>query len=345
MPSLVLDPQELRALEEPGRRCVTSAGSSARVQQERVVRALVEVIVERGWASASVGLVVARAKLSRRTFYELFPGGLEDCLLAVLDQTARRVNALALERLERAGSWQEGVREALAALLLFFDSEPALARVCLVEALGGGQIVAQRREAAVAAFRESIVVYVEREAGQEVPPLAAESVIASVMGIIYTRLLAGGEAALIGLLGPLMGAVVAPFAAGEQMIAEETRRGDELARAIQAGEDSSWASGSTPQAKIEPALSGVPALLANPSARRARQCLLYIGEQSRRGRHPSNREIAAGIGIQSKAQISRLLAQLCAESMIAKRSGGVGAPNAWSLTERGAAVARALAEL
>jgi AcrR family transcriptional regulator len=309
------------------------------------MRALVEVIVERGWADTSVGLVVARATMSRRTFYELFPGGLEECLLAVLDETARRANAFVSQRLEQAGSWQEGVREALAALLLFFDSEPALARVCLVESMGGGQVVAERREAETIAFRELIVAYVEHETGQGVTPLAAESVVASVMGIIYTRLLAGGEAPLIGLLGPLMGAVVAPFAAGEQIVAEETRRGDELARVIQAGQDSSWASWLSPQEKIEPVLSGLPPLLANPSARRARQCLVYIGEQSRRGSHPSNREIAAGIGIQSKAQISRLLAQLCKESLIVKRSAGAGTANAWSLTEHGAAVTQALAEL
>jgi AcrR family transcriptional regulator len=342
-------------------------GSGLGLARARVLHAVVEVVAEHGWAGTSVGTVVRRARVSRRTFYELFPSGLEDALVAVLDETAEQATLLAAQRLDEAATWLEGVRAALAALLLFFDSDLALARVCFVEALGGGRAAVARRERAVRRFRALIVARVEREVGP-VPSLAAESVIAAVMGILYARLLRPGQAegrqseggrdqseqgegeqregergSLVELLGPLMRTVVAPYAASEPIIVEEERRGDELARAIRAGE-TGWAttkaaSPRAPEANGAPAL---PTMLTNPSVRRARECLLYIAGQDRQGRSPNNREIAEGIGITHRSQISRLLTRLAAQDLIVKHPRGAGTPNAWQLTTHGRQAARVL---
>jgi predicted transcriptional regulator len=84
----------------------------------------------------------------------------------------------------------------------------------------------------------------------------------------------------------------------------------------------------------------LPALLANPRARRARECLSFLAA------HPdsSNREIAAGIGVTHQPQISRLLSQLAAEGLVSKRSQGAGKRNAWRLQPRGEQVLRILHE-
>jgi hypothetical protein len=79
------------------------------------------------------------------------------------------------------------------------------------------------------------------------------------------------------------------------------------------------------------------------NARRARECLLWLYEQSRREIHPSNREIGAAIGVAHKSQISKLLSQLQADALAVKHSMGPGGPNQWRLTPRGEAIARALA--
>jgi hypothetical protein len=88
--------------------------------------------------------------------------------------------------------------------------------------------------------------------------------------------------------------------------------------------------------------AALPAMLANPRARCARECLLFLAEQGERGLSPSNSEIAKGIGITHQPQISRLLAQLAAEGLVSKRSQGAGRPNAWRLTPHGERVARML---
>jgi DNA-binding MarR family transcriptional regulator len=85
-------------------------------------------------------------------------------------------------------------------------------------------------------------------------------------------------------------------------------------------------------------------VLANPRARRARECLLFLAEQNGRGVSPSNREIAAGIGVTQQSQISRLLSSLVAENLVVKHSEGAGKRNTSRLTPRGEEIARALSE-
>ncbi len=317
------------------------------------MRAIVEVVAVEGWAGASVETVVERARVSRRTLYEVFPGGLREGLVAALDDTAQQVIELAMRELEREECWRDGVRGALAALLVFFDSDPMLARVCFVETLGGDPEVVEHRARAVSAFRELVVERIEREHGP-VPHLAAESAIALVMGILYNRLLARerniqpecgsecGSEPLIELLGPLMGIVMTPLAAGEEAIATEVRRGQELAQAMRAGtlpgrvSASKGVSGEQALAVLHP--YSLVAAHTSLTVRRLRECLLYLAG------HPdaSNSEIGRAVGVLHKSQISQLLAQLLAEGVAARRRGRAGEPNAWRLTVRGEALARAL---
>jgi hypothetical protein len=93
-------------------------------------------------------------------------------------------------------------------------------------------------------------------------------------------------------------------------------------------------------ARTRDSASALPAMLSNPNARRARECLCFLAS------HPgsSNRELATGIGVPHQPQISRLLSQLATESLVVKRSQGVGKRNAWQLTSRGEAMLRILTE-
>jgi AcrR family transcriptional regulator len=322
----------------------------------RILQAVVEVIDERGFAGASVGLVIARAKVSRRTFYELFTG-LEEALIAVMDKTLEQLSVRASQAFEEEGDWTDGMRAALAAGLAFFDSEPELARVTMIETLAAGPVVRVHLEHVAETFRRLVVARIESEVSHA-SPVAAESVLASVMGLIKARLIAREPEPLIELLGPLMGMTVTPLVMDEQRAAEEVRRGDELARTMQAAATAraqSTTAGVKQAAWLgtdagQPAWLGVgasqelQAMLTNPRARRARECLRFLAEQGGRGSYPSNREIAAGIGITHQSQISKLLSELVGEGLAVKRSEGAGKRNAWRLTQRGEEIALALSE-
>lgn len=327
--------QRMRTVADGGG-ATSSHDQVAQVQRVRILGALAEVVADRGFAGTTVGLVVTRARVSRRTFYELF-GCLEDGLVAVMDVALQRLTVLAVHALEEAESWRDGIRSALAVVLAFFDSEPELARVCIVETLAGGPVVLAHRERLIEAFRLPVAERIDREVSH-VSPLTTEWVMSSVLGIMHAHIVAGKPGPLIELLGPLMGLATAPYL-GARSVEQEIEQGDELARTILTG-DSRWGpSGRALEQGVEQG-AALPAILGNPSARRARECLLFLGEHQ----DSSNREVAAGIDIAHQSQISKLLGYLAQENLVVKRSEGAGKRNAWRLTLRGEEVAKMLLE-
>jgi AcrR family transcriptional regulator len=313
----------------------------ARMQRARILDAIVAVVAERGFAGASVNLVLARAKVSRRTFYEHFES-LQDGFLATLDLALERPAQLIEQAFMRERSWQDGALYALASLLAFFDSEPELTQIWFIEAMATGQWALQRHERVAAQLRTTIVEFSSRQGLPPLEPRAAAGVMGSVLSLIQTHLIAGEPEPLIELLGPLMGLVTAPYLDGEG-VARATAQGAQLAREIQAGEER-WAHllpTAQPELEQDQALLST---LTNPSAPRARECLLFLAEQGERGIFPSNREIAAGIGVAHQSQISKLLSYLTRQDLIRKHSSGAGKRNAWRLTTHGVEIARALSD-
>ena len=118
------------------------------LSRERVLRAMAKLACERGYANVSIAALCAEAGVSRSRFYELFDSR-QACFLAVLDDGRRHVDELVVGAFERTTDWLEGGRAALAELLLFFDFQPTLARVCLVESLAAGYVSSGYKDAIV----------------------------------------------------------------------------------------------------------------------------------------------------------------------------------------------------
>lgn len=278
---------------------VMSHGPNVQEQRARIMQALVEVLAERGFANATVGVVVKRAKVSTRTFYHLFDG-LEQGLIAIMDSVLENAATQVSRELEQADCWQDGVRSALAAVLAYFDRDPELARVCIVEALAGGPVVLEHRERLVEVFRWTVLQRVEREIG-EVSPLAAEGVVSSVLGIMHAHIVTAKPGPFVALLGPLLGLIMAPHL-GAWGVEAEIEQGEKLARAILADDPSrtetTQAPGQQPTRHGEQRVA-LPATLRSPNSRRARECLLFLAE------HPgsSNREAALGIDVVHQSHI------------------------------------------
>jgi len=207
------------------------------VQRDPILDAVVEVVAERGVTDASMELVLARAGVSRRTFYACFED-LDECLVAVLDGALQRAVPLiagAFGDSAPTHPWWEGMRAALAAMFVFFEAEPELARVCLLEVQTAGPRVREHRERIFEAFRALVVERIESEVSHA-SPLAAEGLLASVVGIVNARLLARESRPLVELLGPVMGIIVGPFM-DEVGVQREIERGNELARELLASRD------------------------------------------------------------------------------------------------------------
>ncbi len=307
----------------------------AGIQRSRLLSAAVRALDELGYSDVSVADITARARVSRRTFYELFPDR-EACLAAALEDA---LDALARE-LEAAGvgrlGWRERVRSGLFVILSFFDREPVLARVCVVQALRGGPRVLERRERVLAGLAAVV------DEGRRVGPraerhtgLMAEGVVGAAFSIVYARLLRGSREPLVELLGELMEMIVLPYLGAVPARRERTRRAPSVPLRCGAGAASTRVEG------VCDPLGGVSMRLTYRTAK----ALEGIAELGGRGSHPSNRQVAELAGIHDPGQVSKLLARLERLGLVVNGADGGhlrGEPNAWRLTGKGEQVTRSI---
>ena len=137
--------------------------------------AIAQVAAERGAANVTVARIVARAGISRRTFYELFEDR-EACLLAALDEAVEVATAVVVP-LMRHRRARRAHRAGLAALLVVLEEEPGLGRLCVVEALGAGDRALERRARCLAVLIEAVDGgRAEMAGGEQPPPMTAEGV-------------------------------------------------------------------------------------------------------------------------------------------------------------------------
>ncbi len=299
------------------------------IQRSRLLAAAVIAVDELGYADTTVGDITGRARVSRRTFYELFKNR-EECLAAVLEDVVALIEGdVAAANLDGL-AWRERVRGGLWAILSFLDREPALARVCVVQTLRGGMEVLERREELMA--RLAAVVDEGRHEGARAggcTPLTAEGIVGAALTIVYARLLRGERKPLTGLLGELMGMIVLPY-----MGAAAARR--EQARPAPAGPTRASDGPAAPASAVADPLEGLSMRLTYRTAR------VLEGVEEHPG--ANNRQVAERAGIHDPGQVSKLLARLERLGLLANTGEGhaKGEPNAWELTPKGRRVAQRL---
>jgi AcrR family transcriptional regulator len=109
-----------------------------RDQRQRILRAMVETVAEKGYAAATVGEVVARARVSRSSFYAQFSDK-ENCFVTASAEGRGRLFARVRKAARGVPSKSPAelrLRAALRAYLTSLRDEPALATVLYVEWLG-----------------------------------------------------------------------------------------------------------------------------------------------------------------------------------------------------------------
>jgi AcrR family transcriptional regulator len=125
---------------------------------------MASAVGEYGYAATTVADILNRARMSRRTFYQLFRNR-EECFLATYDAALEEaMDRLALAHGGNGEPWSRRVERALAALFEYLASEPGLARVWLVEAPSVGAAGIARHERTMSELAERLAV-LERDAG------------------------------------------------------------------------------------------------------------------------------------------------------------------------------------
>jgi AcrR family transcriptional regulator/DNA-binding MarR family transcriptional regulator len=315
---------DTRLVSTPALRGGFPRGHVSEIQRARMLSAAIDSIKENGYGQLTVAQVIARAKVSRKTFYDLFEDR-EDCFRAVFEATLSQLSTRVAEAYRTESCWRDGVRAGLAALLSFIDEDQELARLCVVDALGGGPRVLEERARVLGALREVIDLGRRAPGARPEPaPVTAEGVIGAVLGVLHTRLLERSGEPYLDLHGPLMSMIVLPYL-GARAARGELRRQAPRVHARVRGE----------RPVADDPMAGLDMRLTYRTVR----VLTAISEQPR----ASNRQVADGAGIADQGQVSKLLSRLERLGLIENldRLPGKGAPNEWRLTERGERVERA----
>jgi AcrR family transcriptional regulator len=298
------------------------------MQRARLIGAAVPVVDELGWSGVTVADIASRARVSRRTFYDLFANR-EDCLLAMLDDTVARVEQdLTQANPENDVPWVERVRAGLWTILCFLDHDPVLARVCVVQSARGSQRVLEAREALLARLASVLEQGGAQSArAGQTPALTAEGLVGAALAIVYKRLLVGERAPLTGLHGELMGMIVLPYlgsaAAGRERRGVGTfSSGREGPAGVKSPTRSADLSGGDPLAKV-------PMRLTYRTARVLQAAAEYPGA--------SNRLLGEHADLHDQGQISKLLGRLERLGLLTNTGEGhaKGEANAWHLTSLG----------
>jgi AcrR family transcriptional regulator len=177
-------------------------------QHERILAAVAGAAAELGYAEMSVEAIIARAGVSRRTFYEHFKNK-EDAFLAAYDAVMRQQ----VTQMRRAYLGETTVRERLRAgiraYMQFIASEPDMARMCIVDVLAAGPRAMAKRDEAMRMFAEMIEDNIhELIPGCRRAALTAETIVGGIHEVVLRRILANRVDELPGMANDLLATIL-----------------------------------------------------------------------------------------------------------------------------------------
>jgi AcrR family transcriptional regulator len=150
------------AIEQSGdryKRLPTGAHGLAREdverdQRDRLRRAMIELIAQRGYPAVRVADLTKLARVSRPTFYSLYEDK-EQLTLEAYEDIAERTAQTSLAAYNVAGSARERLRASIGAYLELCDAEPDAMSLFLFGAFGAGPGALERRNRSLETFERN----------------------------------------------------------------------------------------------------------------------------------------------------------------------------------------------
>jgi len=194
-------------------------------QRDRLTWAMVRAVAEKGYDGVTVADVVARAGVSRTTFYDEFANK-DECLFASYDRIIEALIRYVEEAFRTEGEWPERIRSGLDAFLRALAAEPDVARMAAVEVPSAGPQAHQRYRDALSRF---IPFFAEgREYSPRGDALPANVELMAVGGaevIIFDEVVAGRVSKLPSMLPEILFAVLVPYIGPDDAAVEMQRAG------------------------------------------------------------------------------------------------------------------------
>ena len=195
----------------------------ARHQRTRIQDATTYVLAEHGYGAATIGEIVARAHVSRRTFYVHFETK-EHCVLATFGAALECIADAVRAAYAAEGEWDAAVADGLNQLMLILVEHPQTARTCFVEMSAVGDAAVEPLRAARSMCIDALGrALADRPDGPAVDDIALEMGVGGLIALIRERLTADQAATLQDDLPQIAGVLLGPLAGAEASAAVVAR--------------------------------------------------------------------------------------------------------------------------
>ncbi|HST54987.1 MAG TPA: TetR/AcrR family transcriptional regulator [Solirubrobacteraceae bacterium] len=160
-------------------------------QRNRLFAAMVQAVNEQGFVATTISDLVARAGISRRSFYEHFDNK-DECLLATYDEIVERLNRRLINAYSAVDEWPEQIEAFARALFEATADRPDAARLVCVEMGGAGAAGVERWYQGTEQLGSFISAGFEQSPGPgTVPDPVAKAFVGSLRKILYSRVQRG----------------------------------------------------------------------------------------------------------------------------------------------------------
>ncbi|MEY2567672.1 MAG: hypothetical protein QOE35_2201 [Actinomycetota bacterium] len=181
-------------------------------QRKRLLDATTDAVAELGYVKTTVADILARAGVSRATFYQLFRDK-EECFQAAYQANADLVAAAMAVALDGLQSGEEldplaRLDRVLGMYLAALRNAPALAQVFLVEVYAAGPEAIEQRRASLEGFVDIVAETHRGETGvlgtDPSQRFAAQAFVGAVSSLVTNAVGVGDTEGLLALREPLM---------------------------------------------------------------------------------------------------------------------------------------------
>ena len=180
-------------------------------RRQRIVAAMVELVVEQGYGQTTVKQLLERAEVRRSALRRLF-GGKRACFLAVYEEMSERFSARVFSAFEREEEWRDGLRAAAYAAARWVAEHPHEARYATIEMMAAGEFAVERREATVSRFVDLIDAGRElAEEPESVSRAMAEGAVGGILGMLTRNMRREAQARPEEFVPQLMFVAVRPY--------------------------------------------------------------------------------------------------------------------------------------
>jgi AcrR family transcriptional regulator len=161
---------------------------------------MIQLSAEHGYPAVTLSMLVRRARVARRTFYEHFTDR-EACFLAAYDYTAAQIIEPLLAAFDPVADVRERTSAYMSAVLEALSQRPALTRMLVIEMGAGGPRAIRHRLEMHQRIAGAIVELNRhtRVRGVNVPQVSAEralAIVGAVVEVLHGKLESDGATRL-----------------------------------------------------------------------------------------------------------------------------------------------------